>query len=463
MTIYADIFSGSGGTLPPSVPTTFTENTGSAIPALNNINILGGTGITTSGSGSTVTISATGSAATLSPYIVGATNSDFTSIEAALAAAVIAGMNANNQMHFLIKPGTYTPSGGTLTIPDGANLFAFGGANATIQDATQNGASLPVIISGNIGVPDNSQFKMTNIQVNAGTAVAFHFTLTTGASYVTCNNCLITYGTGSPGTFMGNTSGTFLAVMNLENCFVQDVPFTSVLFSASANIGLASIYCDSCTIQAGGNTNMESGNGAIVTIQASNSFMLVNYVITSTDGQLIINASNCGRMGSIDFSGASDKLSLGFSNSTLDQLVVNEAMPGVSPLLFFNSTISTLSNVNVPFNLRNTHVNQGDILTHSILAQTTGYTANVSDEIILVDTSGGAVTINLPISTGTDFFMGQQITVKDSSGNAITGNITVNGNGFTIDGAATKTIITAFGFLTMVFDGTSNWNIIGRA
>lgn len=46
--------------LPPSVPTTFTEDSGSAVPALNNLNIIGGAGITTSGSGSTVTITATG-------------------------------------------------------------------------------------------------------------------------------------------------------------------------------------------------------------------------------------------------------------------------------------------------------------------------------------------------------------------------------------------------------------------
>ena len=43
-----------------SVPTTFTEDTGTAAPALNNINILGTSaqGISTSGSGSTVTITA---------------------------------------------------------------------------------------------------------------------------------------------------------------------------------------------------------------------------------------------------------------------------------------------------------------------------------------------------------------------------------------------------------------------
>jgi hypothetical protein len=50
----------SPASLPPSVPTTFTEDSGTATPAANNLNIVGGAGITTSGSGSTVTITATG-------------------------------------------------------------------------------------------------------------------------------------------------------------------------------------------------------------------------------------------------------------------------------------------------------------------------------------------------------------------------------------------------------------------
>jgi hypothetical protein len=45
----------------PTIPLQFTEDTGVAVPAANNLNIVGGPGITTSGSGSTVTISATGS------------------------------------------------------------------------------------------------------------------------------------------------------------------------------------------------------------------------------------------------------------------------------------------------------------------------------------------------------------------------------------------------------------------
>ena len=52
------------GMLPPSVPTSFVTNSGTATPVANVIDIVGGTGITTSGSGDTVTISLTGTGAT---------------------------------------------------------------------------------------------------------------------------------------------------------------------------------------------------------------------------------------------------------------------------------------------------------------------------------------------------------------------------------------------------------------
>ena len=51
---------GTSGSLPPSVPLQFTTDSGVAVPALNNLNVFGGTGATTSGAGSTITIDVTG-------------------------------------------------------------------------------------------------------------------------------------------------------------------------------------------------------------------------------------------------------------------------------------------------------------------------------------------------------------------------------------------------------------------
>ena len=46
----------TSGNLPPNVPTQFVENSGSATPALNILNVVGGNGIFTTGSGNTVTV-----------------------------------------------------------------------------------------------------------------------------------------------------------------------------------------------------------------------------------------------------------------------------------------------------------------------------------------------------------------------------------------------------------------------
>lgn len=54
----AGLLNVSTSVLPPSVPLQFTTNSGIAVPAANNLNVLGAGGASTSGSGSTITITA---------------------------------------------------------------------------------------------------------------------------------------------------------------------------------------------------------------------------------------------------------------------------------------------------------------------------------------------------------------------------------------------------------------------
>lgn len=70
-----------------------------------------------------------GGGASLSPYIVGATGSDFTTIQSAIDQAVTDGAANTDPKNIYIKPGTYNEN---LTLHDGINLIGFDSSPATI-------------------------------------------------------------------------------------------------------------------------------------------------------------------------------------------------------------------------------------------------------------------------------------------------------------------------------------------
>lgn len=76
------------------------------------------------------------------------------------------------------------------------------------------------------------------------------------------------------------------------------------------------------------------------------------------------------------------------------------------------------------------------------------YTVKPSDRFLSVDTSGGAVTINLDVASNRS---GMPITIKDVTGSASTNNITINRNGAeTIDSLTALTISADFGGVRLV-------------
>lgn len=138
-----------------SIPLTFTEDAGSAIPALNNLNILGTAtqGITTSGAGSTVTITATDATTTqkgVSPFATDAeaiagTVSVKTIVPTSLKAKL--GVQTNNGIAYGTGTTTaiaYTSGltdgqiaiGSTAGVPAAATLTA--GTNITITNAANS-------------------------------------------------------------------------------------------------------------------------------------------------------------------------------------------------------------------------------------------------------------------------------------------------------------------------------------
>ena len=89
------------------------------------------------------------------------------------------------------------------------------------------------------------------------------------------------------------------------------------------------------------------------------------------------------------------------------------------------------------------------------------YTALQTDDVIEVTSTAAARTITLPApaTTGATTSIGKVFAIKDTSGNAATNNITIATAGGTIDGFATLTINTNYGYFQIVCDGTNYFSI----
>ena len=107
----------------PSVPTEFVTDDGSAIPAANILNVLGGQGIETEGSGDTITINLTGVANNyvnvtnaMSPYEVTA-DDYFISCNSSTGAITIQLPNSPSLYdQFVVKDRTGNASTNTITV-----------------------------------------------------------------------------------------------------------------------------------------------------------------------------------------------------------------------------------------------------------------------------------------------------------------------------------------------------------
>lgn len=112
----------------------------------STITITGGsTGFTFSGSGTTLTMEGAATYYSLTPYIVGPdVNSQYTTIGAAISAAITAGVSSTSPANIYVKPqsGGYTEN---LVLVDGINLIGFNQAtfiNGKISMATAGTATI---------------------------------------------------------------------------------------------------------------------------------------------------------------------------------------------------------------------------------------------------------------------------------------------------------------------------------
>jgi hypothetical protein len=88
------------------------------------------------------------------------------------------------------------------------------------------------------------------------------------------------------------------------------------------------------------------------------------------------------------------------------------------------------------------------------------YSITATDHIILADSFGGAITINLPACSSNS---GRIIIVKDVGAGAGSNNITISRNGSDqIDGSVSIAIDTNRGYVQLVSDGSQFWHQIAK-
>lgn len=203
------LFTAGAGTLnleaSASLPTSFTTDSGVAVPALNNLNTLGSGSITTSGSGSTVTTQLTG--LTNHAVLVGAGTSTITKVGPTATAGQIlqsAGAAADPAFSTATYPSTTT-----------INQLLYSSSNNVVTGLAT--ANKSVITTNATGVPVATPLALDGqiiIGSTAGAPAAATLTAGAGISITNAGNSITITGTATTPLSFPTDSGTAVPALN---------------------------------------------------------------------------------------------------------------------------------------------------------------------------------------------------------------------------------------------------------
>ena len=260
----------------------------------------------------------------LSPFIVGTdVHSSYTTIQAAINAAVAAGATNANPLNVYIKPKVGTPNYvENLTLAPGVNLIGFGQLPNIVGKMTYTQAG-QVYIQG-VTLVTNSDFFLSV----TGSA----------ASIVVLDDCFLNCST----TGINFTAANVSATITLNNCF-GNLGVSGTLYSMTST---GQLFMDYCQIQNGGNSTTAS------TSSAGNVrlFHCYTQMPFSTSGTAIFGNHfgfiDCGGTNTtaltLNGSGQSNQQNCIFSSGTASSVSMGAAGNGTFTFCEFNS-----SNANV--------------------------------------------------------------------------------------------------------------------
>ena len=305
-----------------NVPTTFTSDAGVATPAANNLNVLGGTGIDTTGAGSTLTVTfdvtevatiATSYACDAGSAVPAANVLTVTGgtgcATSGAGSTVTINVDAAVPLSFPTDSGTATPAGNALTVAGGTGCATTGaGATVTVNlDATvplsfpaDTGTATPagnaLTIAGGTGCSTTG--VGSTITVNVDTNVPITFAADVGSATPAANTITMSGGTGIATTGAGST-----VTFNLDGPVALTYTTDSgVAVPSSNNLNIIGVAAQGIAT---------SGAGSSVTVTATNATNVSKGVasfdagdFTVVNGAVSLNATGVGQTITGDTGGA---------------------------------------------------------------------------------------------------------------------------------------------------------------
>lgn len=289
------------------VATEYVCDVGSAIPAANILNVLGGNGETTTGSGNTITIDYW----SLTPYMVGAdANSQYVTIQSAITQAIADGASFSNPKNIYIKPKSagYTEN---PVVADGINLIGFGTQttiHGKITFSTAGVASLNnLIIQTNsdfailMGGSSSTVLACRAVNVNCTNNIGISYTNSNAGSVIAFLDCSLNVATAGLSAYSMSSPGAMLFLRS-------DLQNTGIT-TTSANNSAGTILWQACVMSCPHST---SGTGSVSISQCRFDCMTPNATCITTSGTAVANVFNSELL-----SGTSSCMVIGAGTSSL--------------------------------------------------------------------------------------------------------------------------------------------------
>lgn len=314
---------------------------------------------------------------------------------------------------------TITPGPNTITID------ATGGSGVTQIDG-DTGSALPA--GGIINVIANNAAK------NAGSTVSFSAATDTVVLNVT---------DAGFNTVIGKNAGNLAMTAN-DNTVIGGASGTSLTTGSSNTV----VGEGSLTLVTTGNRNVILGNSAAGNYTSSESDnILIGSNVDGLNGEshtLRIGAGTGTGTGALTqtFIGGIDGVNVGPVAT-----VVTESLDQLG-----TAVITAGTGINVTAGANTITIAAAGVVTLSYTSvNSSPYVVLSSDDFISVDSSGGAITVQLPNAAT----LGRTYVIKDQTGSAATNNITVTtvGGAVNIDGAATFVMNTAYQAVSIIGNG----------